>query len=112
MQDYQTKLEALAARVQKERQAQLVADNLACEANMMNAVTSIKAGKKYDKIDVGPSGSLMVVKYTGEVFGIKAYGVIHKGHAYGTLDTIDAWYWGRYYPEPIGKQTIRIRLTG
>lgn len=94
MDNYQEKLVALAQMVQKETQARLVTNNLACEANMCNAVTHIKSGKKYDKIDIGDSGKLMVVKATGEVFGIKAYGVIHRGHAYGTLDTIADWYWG------------------
>ena len=101
--NYHEKLVALANKVQQERIAHLVANDLACEANRINAVTSIKVGKKYDKIDVGHSGTLMVVKTTGEVFGVKAYGVIHKGHAYGTLDTIDDWYWGLYYP---------VKLTG
>ena len=99
MKDYDSKLLELAAKVQDGRQAQLVADKLDCAANMENARASIKPGKKYDKIDVGRSGCLMVVKTTGEVFGVKAYGVIHRGHVYGTLDTIDDWYWGRYRPE-------------
>lgn len=110
MDNYQEKLEALAVKVQEERQAQLVTSNLACQANMDNAVTSIKPGKKYDKIDVGGSGSLMVVRETGEVFGIKAYGVIHKGHAYGTLDTIEDWCWGLYYPVPVEQRSKQIRV--
>ena len=32
----------------------------------------------------------------GQIFGIKAYGVIHKGHFYGTLDTIDLYDWSNY----------------
>lgn len=68
-----------------------------------NIGSEIKAvvipGKKYTKIDVclpQQSGRYMVVNETGEIFGIKAYGVIHKGHQYGTLDTIDQYYWGDY----------------
>jgi hypothetical protein len=57
---------------------------------------NIRPGKKYTKVDVGASGKYMVVNDTGEIFGIKAYGVIHRGHRYGTLDTINDWYWGRY----------------
>lgn len=38
----------------------------------------------------------MVDNATGEIFGIKAYGCIHKGHAYGNLNTIDAWDWSDY----------------
>ncbi len=56
----------------------------------------VKPGKKYTKVDVGRSGKYMVVNDTGEIFGIKAYGVIHRGHAYGTLETIAQWYWGEY----------------
>jgi hypothetical protein len=36
-------------------------------------------GKKYTKIDVGASGKYMVDS-EGNIFGIKAYGVIHRGH--------------------------------
>lgn len=56
-------------------------------------------GRKYTKIDVcypQQSGRYMVVNETGEIFGIKAYGVINKGHRFGTLDTIDKYYWGGY----------------
>lgn len=58
--------------------------------------THVRPGKKYTKVDVGHSGTYMVVNNTGEIFGVKAYGVIHKGHRYGTLDTIDEWNWGPY----------------
>ena len=67
---------------------------------LMDATTHIKPGKKYTKVDVGRSGKFMVVNETGEIFGIKAYGVIHRGHAYGTLETVDNWYWGEYHPYP------------
>ena len=59
-------------------------------------VATVKPGPKYTKIDVGTSGKYMVVNDTGEIFGIKGYGVIHRGHQYGTLDTIQDWYWGGY----------------
>lgn len=60
------------------------------------AVVKVVAGKKYIKVDVGTSGKYMIVWATGEIFGIKAYGVIHRGHQYGTLDTINEWFWGGY----------------
>lgn len=63
---------------------------------------NIKPGPKYTKIDRGPehnmSGMLMIENATGAIFGIKGYGVVHRGHAYGTLDTADQWFWGDYYP--------------
>ena len=57
----------------------------------------VKPGKKYVKVDVGASGQFMVDQ-DGNIFGIKAYGVIHRGHQYGTLDTIDQYFWGDYSP--------------
>ena len=51
----------------------------------VNYTTHVKPGKKYTKVDVGRSGRFMVVNDTGEIFGIKAYGVIHRGHRYGTV---------------------------
>ncbi len=53
-------------------------------------------GKKYIKIDVGSSGKYMVEASTGDIYGIKAYGQIHRGHYYGNLDTIEDWTWGNY----------------
>lgn len=92
------KLEALAALVQKESIERLVAQKLNCPANINNCTTSIKAGNKYTKIDIGHSGKLMIENSTGNIYGVKAYGVIHKGHQYGTLDTIKDYFWGYYYP--------------
>ena len=55
-----------------------------------------KPKKKYTYIDIGGSGKYMVVNETGEIYGIKAYGVINKGHFFGTLDNINDYYWGDY----------------
>jgi hypothetical protein len=65
---------------------------------LVNHASEVKVipGKKYTKVDVGHSGKYMIVNDTGEIFGVKAYGVIHKGHRYGTLDTINDWHWGEY----------------
>ena len=93
------KLQAFAELVQKEQIEKLIEDSLDCEANKRDAQTKIKLGPKYTKVDIGRSGRFMVVNDTGEIFGIKAYGQVHKGHAYGTLDTTAEWYWGDYYPK-------------
>lgn len=58
--------------------------------------SNIVPGRKYTKIDFGNSGKYMVVNNTEQIFGIKAYGVIHRGHYYGTLDEVDSWFWGDY----------------
>jgi len=57
---------------------------------------NIRPGQKYIKIDIGSSGKYMVEGLTGNIYGIKAYGVIHRGHQYGTLDTINQYFWGDY----------------
>lgn len=59
----------------------------------------IKPGNKYTKVNIGTGGRYMVENATGHIFGIKGYGVIHRGHYYGTLDTIHDWFWGNYYPD-------------
>lgn len=66
------------------------------EVHLPACKVKIVPGKKYTKVDVGSSGKYMVVNETGEIYGIKAYGVIHRGHYYGTLDTIAEWTWGDY----------------
>lgn len=58
--------------------------------------TKVIPGPKYTKVDVGTSGKYMIVNETGEIFGIKGYGVIHRGHFFGTLDTIHEWNWSGY----------------
>ena len=60
-----------------------------------SSVVTVIPGKKYTKVDVGRSGKYMV-DADGNIFGVKGYGVIHRGHHYGTLDTINEWYWGDY----------------
>ena len=56
----------------------------------------VKIKKKYANVDVGQSGRYMVVLETGAIYGIKGYGIIHKGHYFGTLNTITDWNWGGY----------------
>jgi hypothetical protein len=104
MQDRETKLQRLAQLIAEQREIDLLRIfKINPELAKSNAVTRIVPGKKYTKIDVGPScnwsGKYMVDE-DGNIYGIKAYGVIHRGHRYGTLDTIDDWYWGGYTATP------------
>ena len=92
------KLELLAEILRKETNEQLEHDHL--NTNGCNEpFTRVICGLKYDRIDIGNraqwSGKYMV-DHDGNIFGIKAYGVIHKGHQYGTLNTIYDWFWGNY----------------
>lgn len=90
------KLKRFAELLQVQQLAQLKDDGTDCDSNRLRCATSIKPGRKYTKVNVGTSGKYMIVNKTGEIFGIKAYGVIHRGHQYGTLDTIDSFWWGNY----------------
>jgi len=90
---FQEKLERFRARVEAEQWESLHRRF----PNLKQELVTIKPGKKYTKVDVGTSGKFMVTQ-DGEIFGIKGYGVIHRGHRYGTLDTIDQYWWGEYGP--------------
>ena len=89
-------VEEFAKIVENQRIEHLKQNGLGCQANIDNCHTTIKVGKKYTKVDVGNSGKYMIDNATNEIFGIKAYGVIHRGHQFGTLDTVNDWYWGGY----------------
>lgn len=63
--------------------------------------TAVHIGKRYARVDVGTSGKYMVEMDSGNIYGIKAYGVIHRGHPYGNLDTIHEWDWSGYTAVPL-----------
>ena len=90
------RIAALADRIETETRERFVADGMNPELHETHAIkVTVKPGKKYTKIDVGSSGKYMVTE-DGEIFGIKTYGVIHWGHQYGTVDTINEWDWSGY----------------
>lgn len=62
---------------------------------------TVKLGQKFAKVDVGTSGKYMVDLETGEIFSIKGYGVVHRGHRFGSLDTINEWDWRGYRARPL-----------
>ena len=106
------KILAFATLLETESLQRLEANGLACQANKDNCKTHVHEGKKYTRVDIGSSGRYMVENATGNIFGIKGYGVIHKGHFYGTVDTTAEYFWGGYYPErkgtPLPKQKHSI----
>lgn len=94
---FEAKLKAFAERLTQEHLSQLTKDGVDCQPNRDNCKTDIIPGRKYTKVNIGHSGKYMVENSTGVIFGIKGYGQVHLGHSYGTLDTIDEWYWGSFY---------------
>ena len=65
-----------------------------------NTTTVVHVGRKYARVDTGGSGKYMVLLATGEIFGIKAYGVPHPRYRYGTLETVGNWDWRGYTGHP------------
>ena len=94
------KINKFAELIEVQKIDRLKSQGLACEANIINSKVTVKEGKKYIKIDVGNSGFLMLDS-EGNIFGIKAYGVINKKHFYGTIDTVNLYNWGGYKPVAI-----------
>lgn len=90
------KIEAFRALLEADSLRAMIGSSVDCEGNRQGCKTRIKMGKKYCNVDRGSSGVYMVVLATGEIFSIKGYGVIHRGHQFGTLDTIHEWDWSGY----------------
>ena len=96
------KLEHFRALVEAQTKARYTAEwerdrkyyDLAVHAGSW--VCKVKIGRKYANVDVGKSGKYMVELSTGNIYGIKGYGVIHRGHSYGNLDTTHEYFWGEY----------------
>ena len=78
-------VEEFAQHIEEQSKKNLVKMGMGCEANLKNCETHIHQGRKWTRVDVGSSGAYMINK-EGEIYGIKAYGVPHLGHRYGTLD--------------------------
>jgi hypothetical protein len=97
---FEAKVQALADLILEQSRKRIAAQHSQWQADAEKV--EVKPGPKYTKIDRGPqhnmSGMLMIENATGEVYGIKGYGKVHKGHHYGNLDTTGQWYWGEYYP--------------
>ena len=103
------KLEPFRVLVEAHTKARFVADwerdnrRYPLEVHANAWLCKIKMGRKYANVDVGQSGKYMVELDTGNIYGIKAYGVIHRRHFYGTLDTIHEWNWSDYTARKLGK---------
>ena len=96
----QAKLQLLCDKITNQSREYLTIHDLGCECNLLNAKAAYKIKKKYTYIDIGGSGKYLI-NSDGEIYGIKAYGVINKGHFYGTLDTTENYYWGDYTAKKI-----------
>lgn len=94
---------AFAAHLEAEKLRGLVLHRVDLEANRNNCKISVKWGKSWILVDVGGSGNYMV-DASGDIYGIKAYGVPHLGHRYGNLETIHAWDWAQGHSYAVRKE--------
>jgi len=85
------KIQILCDKITDQQRERLKNEGLGCQANLDNALAHYHVGKKYTR-----SGKYMIDNITGVIYGIKGYGVINKRRQYGTIDTIDLYYWGDY----------------
>jgi hypothetical protein len=94
-----TDIEPFAAMVEQQQREAFARDyhgpcfNERCDSD---CTVKLSMGKKFARVDVGTIGKYMVDLGTGEIFSIKAYGIVHRGHRFGTLDTIADWDWSGY----------------
>lgn len=105
---FMDKLSAFARLVQEQQRQRMIRDygQERIEIHQSACKTLVKVGNKFAKVDVGSSGKFMVDLATGEIYGIKAYGQVHRGHRFGTLDTTDDWDWGDYAPVQKRKEVM------
>jgi hypothetical protein len=96
------KIETLAKLIEAQTIERLKASGLDCPLNVQMAATHISDGKKYIAIDSGMGGqrsAKLMIDANGVIFGVKGWRVINKIRNYGTLDTINEYFWGAYYPQ-------------
>lgn len=96
-------IKPLASLIEHQQQSRLVAEGYTLEIHRPNYTVKVEMGKKYARVDIGTAGRYMVELETGDIYGVKAYGVIHRGHRYGNLDTINEWDWSDYKAFPIAQ---------
>lgn len=92
--DYRAQVRAFADKVDAQTAMRLIAQGYGSQIES-NRV-KVTFGKKFARVDVGGSSGRYMVDREGEIFGVKAYGVVNLGHHYGNLDSIEQWNWGDY----------------
>ena len=82
----QEKIKQFAMLVQEQERQAIIRLCGSLRGNESSFITHIKPKRKYTYVNVCHSGRYII---EGEnVFGCKAYGVIHRGHFFGSLDDI------------------------
>lgn len=102
MDEFKAKVEAFAATVTNEMREEMARQYGAGTINTQDhtCLAHVHYGAKYARVDVGRSGRYMIpmppAPDAGTIYSIKGYGVVHRGHVYGSLDTLNDYWWGSY----------------
>lgn len=94
---FPTLMAAFCGLLERQQEERLVAQGMTPARH--NVKVTAKTGRRFVNVDIGTGGRYMVEILTGNIFGIKGYGQVHRGHFYGTLETTGEYFWGDYYPE-------------
>ena len=90
------KIQRLANMIQAQARSERGADSYVCK---------IKPGRKYTALLVGPANNLsyryFVDTTTGDIYG-NAGPSVDRRRYYGTLDSVDSYYWGGYAAVKMG----------
>ena len=106
----QNKLEELKKLIEHDQIIELITKNMTCDANIKGVQVSVKPRKKYTAIDIGDGGRYLVENTTGEIYGVKGYGVPNKAHKFGTIDTIYDYHWGGYLARKVSTKRTLTKL--
>lgn len=98
MENVAEKIEEFAALVESHQLVQLERDGFVSPVHAATHKVKVVPGRIYTKVDIGTGGRYMVENATGNIFGVKGYGKVHRGHWYGTVETPETYWWGAYYP--------------
>ena len=103
---YEQKLKALCDLITKEIDERMQKDYEILYTSSMKekgrcTLIEVQPGTLYDKLTMKDYGSGCYVKYfvhkpTGRILGAAGWDAKNFNREYGTLDTINEWYWGGY----------------
>jgi hypothetical protein len=67
----------------------------------------LQPGKKYIRVVLDTSSRYFIEKETGNIYGSAGWRSPNFKRQYGTLNTVNDWYWGDFYAEnKTGQDTL------
>jgi hypothetical protein len=101
--DYNLKLHALVDAITAAQKERLKSNGFFSQVNDCYAYA--ESGRKYDKILIkhagGASVRYFVDKNDGTIYGSRSRLAPNLKWYFGTLETLDKWYWGDFHAVPL-----------